>query len=402
MRIRPSVTSGRRGGRKPARWSARFALLLLPALATVDPRPAAAAFQDSTPVRLPRDWEVATPSSQGIDPAGLERLSQRIGAGEAGLVHGFLVVRGGRLVFERYYRGGEIHQIHTVQSVTKSVSSALIGIAMAEGLIKGVDQPLSDFFPEHKQLFDQDPRKQRLTLRHVLTMTLGNDWKEGAVPYSNPANIVWRMAHSDDWMGFVLGQPMAEEPGGRFNYNSGSSLLLSGILQKATGMQAHVYAEKRLFDPLGIPVYGWYRNFVNPNHWSHTGGGLNIRARDLAKLGYLYVSGGTWNGKQIVPASWVEESGRPRVRVDGPLWYGYQWWLLPMPGGAADSASVGAIVHGRGWGGQYVFAIRSLDLVVVFTSGTFEDQRRSRLPIALLQNEILPLVRPGIAPAPAH
>jgi CubicO group peptidase (beta-lactamase class C family) len=195
---------------------------------------------------------------------------------------------------------------------------------------------------------------------------------------------------------------MAEDPGQRFNYNSGASLLLSGILQKATGMQAHVYAEKRLFDPLGIPVYGWYRNLTNPNHWSHTGGGLNIRARDLAKIGYLYVNRGMWNGKQLIPADWVEQTAIPRVRVDGPLWYGYQWWLLPLPGSAADSASAGAIVHGRGWGGQYVFAIRSLDLVVVFTSGSFEDQRQSRLPIALLQNDILPLVRPAGASGSNH
>jgi len=358
--------------------------------------------RNGAPLKLPGDWDVATPASQGIDSAGLERVSQRIEAGEAGLVHGLLVVRGGRLVFERYYRGGEIFQIHTVQSVTKSVASALIGIAIAEGKIKGVDQPLSEFFPEHESLFAQDPRKQRLTLRHVLTMSLGNDWKENAYPYSNPENIVWKMAQSEDWMGFVLGQPMAEEPGGRFNYNSGASLLLSGILQKATGMQAHLYAARRIFDPLGIPVYGWYRNVTHGSHWSHTGGGLNLRARDLAKIGYLYVNRGKWNGKQIVPAAWVEETAVPRVRVDGPLWYGYQWWLLPLPGTAGDSASAGGIVHGRGWGGQYVFAIRSLDLVVVFTSGTFEDQRQSRLPIALLQNEIIPLVRPLAASAPSQ
>jgi CubicO group peptidase (beta-lactamase class C family) len=345
---------------------------------------------DSAPARLPLDWEVATPSSQGVDPALLGRISKRIADGEFGAVNSFLVARGGKLVYERYYRGWTTHQMHTVQSVTKSVASALVGIAIAEGKIKSVDQPLSELLPGYQATLAADPRKQKLTLRHVLTMTLGNDWNERAAPYSSPLNIVWRMALSNDWMAFVLDQPMIEEPGTRFNYASGSSLLLGGIIQHATGMQAHVYAEKKLFDPLGIPVYGWYRNMTHPAHWSHTGGGLNLRSRDLAKIGQLYVSRGVWKGQQIVPAAWVEESAKPRVQVSDRLWYGYQWWLLPT-----DSTTTGSgdVVHGRGWGGQYVFAVPKLDLVVVFNSVNFEDDRLSRRPIALVLDEIIPSIR---------
>jgi len=229
----------------------------------------------------------------------------------------------------------------------------------------------------------------------VLTMTLGNQWDERAFPYSHPNNIVWRMAAADDWMGFILGQPMAGEPGGRFNYNSGSSLLLAGILQKATGMQAHVYAEKRLFDPLGIPVYGWYRNLTHPAHWSHTGGGLNLRSRDLAKIGYLYVSRGVWKGKQIVPAVWIDESVEPRVQVDSTLWYGYQWWLQRFPGDDGPDAARNGVIQGRGWGGQYLLAVPRLDLVVAVTSGSFEDEREARRALAMAMREVIPTVTSG-------
>jgi CubicO group peptidase (beta-lactamase class C family) len=354
-----------------------------------------AAQQERAPLQLPGDWEVGVPSSQRFDAAALEALSARLAGGEFGQVHGFLVARGGKLVFERYYGGWGMHQLHTVQSVTKSVTSALIGIAIAEGAIRGVDQPLAELLPEHRSLLEGDSLKRGLTLRHVLTMTLGNQWDERAAPYSSPANIVWKMAQAHDWMGFVLGVPMVERPGTRFNYNSGSSLLLAGILQNATGMQAHLYAEKRLFDPLGIPVYGWYRNLTHPTHWSHTGGGLNLRPRDLAKLGYLYVSGGKWGGKQIVPAEWIEASAKPRVQVNDSLWYGYQWWLLPLPPERGGTGRPGDVVHGRGWGGQFVFAVPRLDLVVVFTSGSFNDEREARRTIPLVLDQIPAALAPA-------
>ena len=204
------------------------------------------------------------------------------------------------------------------------------------------------------------------------------------------------MALSHDWMGFIVGQPMAEDPGGRFNYNSGSSLLLSGILQKATGMQAHIYAEKKLFDPLGIPVYGWYRNTTHPMHWSHTGGGLNLRPRDLAKIGYLYVSKGVWNGKQLVPAAWVEESVKPQVQVDSTLWYGYQWWLQQLPGADATQAARNDVIEGRGWGGQYVVAVPRLDLVIVATSGSFEDERVARRALRMALMDVIPTVKSNV------
>lgn len=354
-----------------------------------------AAGQNGVPYNIPGDWDVGTPASVGIDGAVLTDLSQRAGRGEFGKMNSLLVVRHGKLVFEDYYRGWQIHTVHTIQSVSKSVTSLLVGIAVGEGLIKSVDEPVSDFFPEYKAMFAQDPRKQRLTLRDVLTMRFGNDWKERAVPYSNPANIVWKMAMADDWMGFILGQPMVEDPGSRFNYSSGSALLISGILQHATGKHVSVYTEEKLFDPLSIPVYAWYRNMTNPQHWTHTGGGLGLRTRDLAKIGSLLVSGGRWNGKQVVPASWIEESTHAYTQAGTGLWYGYQWWLQSLPPGAGSTGAHNEVIEGRGWGGQFIVAVPRLDLVVAITSESFEDEAEARRALTMVLEHIVPAVKPA-------
>ena len=344
------------------------------------------------PENLGDGWAVAAPASQGMDGAALNALSQRIERGELGAIHSFLVVRHGYLVFERYYQPRGMWEIHTVQSVTKSVASALVGIAIDEGLIEGVDVPLEKLFPEYRDVFEKDPRKKQIRLRDVLTMSMGIDWNENAYPYSDPRNVVWQLATAPDWMRYVLERPMVETPGTRFNYCSGASVLLSGILQNATGMHAQEYAEKRLFDPLEVPVHAWYRNTANPMHWTHTGGGLNIRARDLAKFAYLYINGGAWHGEQVVPQAWIEETVKPRLNAGEHLSYGYQWWLRPLDRNGDPRALSNDIRHAWGWGGQYAFTIPSLDLVVVFTSGEFDDRPKSLIPIDLLYDNVIPAV----------
>jgi CubicO group peptidase (beta-lactamase class C family) len=199
------------------------------------------------------------------------------------------------------------------------------------------------------------------------------------------------MAQSEDWMRFVLSRPVAMDPGTRFRYSSGSSLLLSGILQNATGEQVHDYVERHLFDRLGIPVYAWYHNLEHPKRWSHTGGGLLMRSRDLLKLGMLIVDRGTWHGEQIVPASWIDALSTPYLRISDAMDYGYQWYLRPLEPGAAPR---NAVVHGWGWGGQFVFAVPELDLVVVFTSGNFANKDLERTPIQLLYDYVIAAVRP--------
>ncbi len=349
------------------------------------------ALEQQAPPRQDDGLAVGTPASQGLDAAQLEALHRRIEAGEYGDIHSVLVLRNGTLVFERYYGTSHLNDIHTLQSVTKSVTALLVGMAIADGSIPGVDTPVAELFPEYADVFEADPRKRRITLHHLLTMSHGLEWDELSIPYGNPDNVVWQMARSEDWMRFVLSRPVAGEPGRRVRYSSGSSLLLSGILQNATGMQAHDYAERHLFDRLGIPVYAWYHNLEHPMRWSHTGGGLLMRSRDLLKLGMLIVDEGVWQGERIVPADWIEALSEPHLSISDAMDYGYQWYLRPLRPGAPER---NAVVHGWGWGGQFVFAVPALEMVVVFTGGNFDDKELERAPIRLLYDDVLAAVAP--------
>lgn len=350
--------------------------------------------RDVVPADLGDGFAVGTPASQGLDAARLEAMHRRIDNGDYGLIHSVVVIRDRTVVFERYYNGSDVNDVHTVQSVTKSVTGILVGIAMAHGDIDSVDTPVSAFFPEYADVFAADARKERITLRDVLTMSFGLDWDELSVPYGDPSNVVWQMAQAEDWMRFVLSRPVVREPGERFVYSSGAALLLSGILQNTTGMQAHAFAERYLFDPLGIPVYAWYHHLTHPKHWTHTGGGLLIRSRDLAKIGQLVADRGVWQGQQIVPAAWIDSLSHPFMHIGDDLDYGYQWYTRPLERGDPD-APRNDIVHGWGWGGQFVFVVPSLDMVVVFTSGNFDNKELERAPIELMYSDILPAVADG-------
>jgi CubicO group peptidase (beta-lactamase class C family) len=245
-----------------------------------------------------------------------------------------------------------------MQSVSKSVTSALIGIAIGRGEIRGVDAKvtalLADWHPA------PDPRRDAMTLRDVLTMTTGIRWDEESTEYTDPRNNCAVMEGREDWVAYVLEQPMAEEPGRAFVYNSGATELLSGVIQKATGKTADDYAKEHLFAPLGIRDFYWKRT---PKGLSDTEGGLYLLPRDLAKLGELYMRDGVWRGTRILPSGWARESTQPRVATkEKGFRYGYQWWV-PSP---QDSAGVESFAA-WGYGGQFLFVVPSLDLIAVFT-----------------------------------
>jgi len=329
-----------------------------------------------------RSWPESTPEAQGLDRAGLESLDREFADGKHGYVDGMLIIRNGHVVFERSYRHDydslfvgrgapglynyydpEWHpyfnrsDFHTMQSVSKSATSALLGIAMRRGQMPGVEVRALSFFDGFK--YDADPRRARMTLRDVLTMTSGIRWDEETVPYTDPRNNCAAMEGSTDWIQYVLDQPMAEEPGRVFLYNSGATQLLSHVIRKATGKQADDYAKEQLFDPLGID-YRWKRT---PKGLADTEGGLYLRPRDLAKLGYLYLHDGVWEGRRLLPEGWVAESTRWRVDVTpkGPG-YGYKWWVLSRKGpGSYDAYAA------DGYGGQYLIVVPELELLAVFT-----------------------------------
>lgn len=371
------------------KWNASVAAVLLFA-AWPSASTSAIATEPATVEAWPGErWPVSKPESQGIDPAKLSRLMVGIRAGGVGAdIHSLLVVRNGFLVAEEYFDGWNAERVHTLQSVTKSVTSALVGIAVDRGEIEGVDRPVLSFFPDlAPHVENPDARKSSMTLRDLLTMRTGTDFHERGS--DSPLHRMNRLRTG--WLKFVLDSRMVQDPGSRFHYDSGGVILLSGVLKTATGRFADAYAEEHLFGPLGIEAADWFRN---ADGLPHTGGGLSLRPSDLARFGLLYLRGGRWKDRQIVSRGWVEQSLRRHVpsarRQSGrDVGYGYLWWVWPPPD---DRPELGDFYAGHGFMGQYVFVVPGLDLVVVFTGGsrTWSGEQR---PAELLYEHILPAVR---------
>jgi CubicO group peptidase (beta-lactamase class C family) len=289
-------------------------------------------------------WRVSTPEEQGMDSAALADL---VDFGASRGLSSLLVARHGMIVAEAFYAPFRAGLKHRTRSVTKSVVGTLVGIAIKEGRLDSLDRPVVDFFPD-RQIANLDERKRAITIQHLLDMTSGLDWHEES---SVPA-----MQHSNDWTQFVLDRPTAASPGVGFLYNSGSSHLLSAVLSKATGESAMSYARKRLFGPLGISDVFWQED---PRGISIGGYGLYLQPRDMAKLGYLYLRNGVWDGTQVLPSAWTERIRHATLpsSVAG-LHYANLFWVDP------ERKAYFAL----GYHGQRILLIPDQDIVAVITA----------------------------------
>ena len=278
------------------------------------------------------------------------------------------IVRHGHLVLDAYIHPFGPDQQHVIHSCTKSVVSALIGIAIEQGYIESVNVPLLELLPG--RTVAQAEEKRAITLEHVLTMSSGLECRDS---YLYRWDGLKEMRQSDDWVQHVLDLPVAESAGSYFEYCNGGSFLLSAILQEATGQTAQAYAEEHLFGPLGISDVTWPEN---PDGISIGWGEIRMRPHDMLKMGYLYLHQGRWQDKQIVPAKWVAAS--TRKHMDGTLQngYGYQWWIAGPD-----------LYMALGYAGQYIIVAPEQDLVVVFTSQL--GDRDFYLPQRLFERYIL-------------
>lgn len=371
------------------RWWAPLALGLALASAQAQaqaPAQAAepAAMRCGPPAERADGWPVAPPGQRAFDPAVFCQTITRRWAGAN--LHGILVEQRGVLQFEAYFDGRDnpgaslfsrevsftADDLHDLRSVTKSVVGLLTGIALDRGLLKGgLDQPVLDWFPEHADL--ATPERRRITLAHLLTMTVGLAWDESG-SYLRPDNSETRMRFALDPVRHVLERDIVAEPGSRFVYNSGATLLLGEVITRATGRPLDVVARDWLFAPLGIERTEWRRarDQVTPF------GGLRLRPRDLARIGRMLLDGGQWQGRQLVPATWIDASFQPRVPTgSGELRYGYQWWRGAFTLGPRRVGWVAAM----GNGGQRMFLLPELDLVVVVTAGNYNQPDSWRAPM---------------------
>ena len=339
-----------------------------------------------------RAWPVTTPQAVGLDPKALAAFDAEIASGKYGAIDSLLILRHGKVAFDRsypqdydtlyakearetgglnaqdfggpynyfnpwwhpFYRRGDLH---SMQSVTKSVTAAVIDVALSRHEFPSLDTPVLKYFDESK-VANVDERKRKMTIRNLMTMTTGEQWQDD-LPYNDPLNSASIMEASQDWVKFFIDQPMKEDPGTHFYYNDGAPEALAYIFQKATGQDIEEYAAKYLFAPIGIEHWYWKRI---PMGLADTEGGLYLERHDLARLMILFQHGGRWNGKQVIGKDWVAETIKPAVTVSEKtgVQYGLLWWLYPY---AKDDPRLA--FGGSGFGGQFPVVIPDYDIVII-------------------------------------
>lgn len=328
------------------------------------------------PEALDDGWLTSDLGEVGIEPSAVGKVVEAICAGRAGAVHSLLVARDGRLVAEEYFHGWSREDLHHTASVTKSVASLLVGIAIDHEQLDGVEAPILEFFPEIQALAGRGWEGVRL--EHLLTMSMGLDWSDREALGWPPLEDQYRR---------ILSRNVEVSPGARFRYVSRNVNLLSRVLFVATGVEADVFASRRLFEPLGIERWDW-----ELRRWEghpDLAAALKLRPRDLLKLGQLVMDDGIWDGRRVVSARWIRESTRTRLATDMPgLSYGYLWWRMDPP--PADFP-FGIATFALGMGSQYVLIVPEAHLVVVTTGGNdysrIEEQDAIR---RLVLEELIP------------
>lgn len=330
---------------------------------------------------LSNSWQSATLSEVGIDTTLISQMQIEIASGTYPNNDAIVIIKNEKLVFEKYYNNYDKAKPHDLASVTKSILSLLIGIAIDENIIADVSHKIHKYFPEHDSLFTAE--KKEITIEHLLMMQSGLEWDESSYSFADIRNDVVQLFFQKDPIAFILSKPVIAPPGFSFNYNSGCSNLLGYILKISSKMQVEQFCEEKIFAPLGITDYLW--EFL-PNNITYTSGGLDLLPRDMAKIGYLVLNKGDWKGKQIVSEDWVEESTAKRIDVrDNELFYGYHWWQFDWNISDIKVESICAI----GTGGQYIFIFPSHEMVVVVTGG--HERGKTNAP-QLLAYFILPAV----------
>lgn len=336
----------------------------------------------------------ATMKEERVNADKINALAADIEKGVYPNIHSLLISRNNKLIYENYWPGKDEHwampvgvvphsrdSLHDIRSITKSIVSACVGIAIKQGKIKNVDQKVLDFFPAYAA---QDTGlKSALTVKDLLTMSSGLVWNED-VPYDNPENSEVKMIRSSDAVGYVLTQPMEAPPGKVWKYNGGTTQLLAAIIERTTGKKIDQFAKEYLFTPLGIAHYEWFR--YPGTDMPAAASGLRLRSRDLLKFGLLYSNNGSWKGKQIVPAQWVKESMQDQVKRGQGGAYGYQFWIWYEKAGDRQTRVVNCV----GNGDQRIIFDKENNLVVVITAGNYNKWDIRKNSAAIMREYIGP------------
>ncbi len=348
------------------------------------------------PLAIDDGWAIASAADVRIDPGGLCWLDAFLSHLPQPNIHAVVVARHGKLVAERYYSGRDERWAqsigtvefgprvkHDLRAITEVAVSLLVGAAVGDGTFPDLDSPVVEFFPQVADLQATD--KAAITWRHLLAMSSGLGWNEH-IAYENPSNSANLLAGQADPVRYVLDQRMWGKPGLYFLYSSGSTTLLMAALAKSTGRPLDDYARDRLFGPLGIRDFEWLKM---SGSGLNSAWGLRLTARDAAKLGQLLLGDGAWNGRQVLPKGWAAESLKPRFNAKDLYYYGYHWWLGRSLLRGRDYSWAGGI----GYGGQRLWVVPGLDLVVMVTAGHYGEYQQFVVPEAIFTRQILPAVK---------
>ncbi len=332
----------------------------------------------SKPKGLGDGWKTNDLKSQNIDTTLIHRLFSQLNDRE-NKIHSVLLVKDGQIIIEEYLNGQASDQRHDLRSTTKSIRSILMGIAIDKGFIDNVNDPISKYLKSPIPKKNLGERKEKITIKHLLTMSSGldcNDWNKKSKGQED------KVYKKKDWLQYTLNLPMVNEPGAVSNYCSMGTVLLAEIISQASGITIDKFAEQHLFKPLGISNV----------HWGHTSSKkiipsakrLYMTSRDMAKIGQLILNKGKWNEKQVVSKKWIEESTTPKTTITG-IDYGYLWWDIPFKANEKIFISKTAL----GNGGQYIMVFPKLDIVAVFTGGAYNSQE-DKLPFSIMTDILLP------------
>ena len=341
-------------------------------------------------------------NAQTIDSTIIHSMEAAIDDSTYANIHSILISHNNKIIYEKYWTGKDrkesvdlgiikhgIDSLHAIQSMSKSVTSACVGIALRQGKIKSINEKMFDFFPEYAA--EDIGLKAQITIKDLLTMTAGFQWNEE--DYNSPENNERIMGNSPDPVAYVLSLPMVSTPGKVFTYNGGATEILAAIIQKTTGKPIDVFAKEYLFTPLGITNFKWTTTTADNSTIPDAFSGVYLRSRDLMKFGLLYLNNGKYNSKQILSADWVKQSTTPYIIADdgsdpqfGKSQYGFQWWIFddsimnkPVP-----------IFACVGNGGQRIFVDKANEIVVVFTGGNYRMPERYLNPYIILKKFIYP------------
>ena len=350
----------------------------------------------------PFDLAPIAPADAGFAPDLEARLDKLIADKRAWNLHGVVVVRDGRLVLERYFeaednaRGRDLGKVaykpdtlHDLRSVSKGMVGLLYGLALERAKVPPPEAPLFASFPEHADLA-REAGRERLTIHHVLTMTMGTDWDKSSLPYSNPANSEIAMDLAPDRFRYILERPVVMEPGKRWTYCGGATALIARIIANGTAKPLHDFAREALFDPLRLGPTEW---IIDAKGEPYAASGLRMAPRDMARIGMMMANGGTAGGRQMVPAQWLERCVAQVVSVDEVRRYGYQWYSGDVAFGKPKGWAAGRLERwwgGFGEGGQRLWVLPALKLAVAVTAGNYGADDQWMPPTRVLREVVLP------------